>query len=113
MAQTKKRRIPRKRRKVVEQDLLDQLERNGTYGAYYVDLVADYMALWDIKNWLIEDIAKRGVAVEYQNGREQWGTKKNDSIAELNKTNAQMLKILQNLGIKPTGKSGDDPDEEM
>ena len=43
MTQAKKRRIPRKRRRAVEQDLLDQLERNGTYGAYYVDLVTDYM----------------------------------------------------------------------
>jgi phage terminase small subunit len=112
MTQAKKRRIPRKRRRAVEQDLLDQLERNGTYGAYYVDLVTDYMSLWDIKTALVADIEERGVAVKYQNSATQWGIKKNDSIAELNKTNAQMLKILQNLGIKPTAP-GDDPDEEM
>jgi len=97
MTQAKKRRIPRKRRKAVEQDLLDQLERNGTYGAYYIDLVKDYMALWDVKNALIADIKERSVSVKYQNSATQWGFKKNDSVPELVRVNGQMLKILQQL----------------
>lgn len=101
-------------RKAIEQDLLDQLERNGTYGGHYLDLVRVYLALWDIKNELIKDIKERGVAVKYQNGPNQWGHKKNESISELNKTNAQMLKILRELGLKPRDKAGDEPDgEEM
>lgn len=36
----------------------------------------------------------------YQNGQNQWGYKKNDSVNELAKTNAQMLKILTQLNIK-------------
>jgi len=100
------------RRVAVEKDLLDQLDRMDTDTAYYKDLISDYMALWDIKNELIKDIKDRGVTAKYQNGPNQWGYKKNESIAELNKTNAQMLKILQNLGIKPTAP-GDDPNEEM
>lgn len=100
-------------RKSIKQDLLDQLERNGVYGAHFTDLVADYMNLWDIKNGLIKDIKTRGVSVEYQNGANQWGHKKNDSISELNKTNAQMLKILSELGIKAVKYTEDDIDEEM
>ena len=99
----------------IKQDLLDQLDRQGIYGKHYVDLVNDYMALWDIKNKLIKDIKKRGVSVYWCNGGGQEGYKKNDSIAELNKTNAQMLKILSELGLK--ARSMDpadfDPDEEM
>lgn len=97
----------------IKKDLLDQLERNGVYGKHYLDLINDYMALWDIKNKLIKDIKERGVVAKYQNGENQWGYKKNDSIAELNKTNGQMLKILNELGLKAGAATGDDPDEEM
>lgn len=98
----------------IKNDLINQLERNGVFGRHYLDLINDYMALWDIKNKLIKDIKARGVMVKYQNGEYQWGHKKNDSISELNKTNAQMLKILNELGLKAgAAGSGDDPDEEM
>jgi phage terminase small subunit len=98
----------------IKNDLLDQLERKGIYGNHYLDLINDYMALWEIKNKLIKDIKARGVSVFWCNGGGQEGYKKNDSIAELNKTNAQMLKILNELGLKATSSgSVDDPDEEM
>ena len=61
---------------------------------------------------LIADIKKRGAIVEYNNGGGQKGQKKNDSIDQRIKVNAQMLKILDSLGIKPVGDdSGDDEDE--
>lgn len=98
----------------IRHDLIDQLERNGVYGSHYLDLIEDYMALWTIKNKLIADIRRRGVAVEYQNGPNQWGSKKNDSIAELNKTSAQMLRILNELGLRATDfEAVDSDDEEM
>lgn len=86
----------------IRKDLLDQLERNGVYGKFYIDLVDDYMALWDIKNKLIADIKHRGVTVTWNNGGGQCGSKKNDSVGELHKTNAQMLRILNDLGLKAT-----------
>lgn len=97
----------------IKEDLLDQLDRQGIVGKQYTDLVNDYMAMWDIKNKLIADIKKRGVSVEYQNGPNQRGYKKNESISELNKTNAQMLKILKELGISATPSLANDDDEEM
>lgn len=97
--------------KEIKKDLLDQLERNGIYGKQFKDLVEDYMSLWIVKNLLIEDINIRGVSVVYNHGGGQSGYKKNDSVAELNKTNAQMLKLLNELGIKATVvDSGDDDD---
>ena len=93
-------------RNEIKEDLLKQLETNGTYGKHYVDLIDDYMALWDIKNRLIEDIKIRGVSVAWNNGKQE-GMKKNDSISELNKTNAQMLKLLSELGLKPLPKADD------
>lgn len=98
-------------RKNIKQDLLDQLERQGVYGSHYLDLVNDYMALWDVKNALIADIKERGVNTKYQNGANQWGYKKNDSVVELSRTNAQMLKLLSELGLKATKFEADDADD--
>lgn len=94
----------------IRQDLLDQLERNGTVGRYYTDLVDDYMDMWITKSLLVEDIQSRGVIVTYNNGGGQSGAKKNDSIEQRIKINAQMLKLLDSLGIKPSQTDGE-PDE--
>lgn len=96
----------------IKQDLLDQLDRNGTTGKYYTDLVGDYMDLWVTKCMLVEDIQSRGVSVVYDNGGGQKGRKKNDSVEQRIKVNAQMLKLLTELGIRPAQSDGD-PYEEM
>lgn len=100
-------------KKEIKQDLLDQLDRNGTTGKYYIDLVDDYMDLYDTKEKLIKDIKERGVTCKYQNGENQWGYKKNDSVDQLLKVNQQMLKLLDALGIKPSQDGDADGDEEM
>lgn len=98
-------------REQIKRDLLDQLERNGTVGTYYADMITDYMKLWDTKNRLIADIEARGVTVESVT---RYGTniKRNDSVGDLLKTNAQMLKLLDSLGIRPAQTDGDE-DAEM
>lgn len=93
---------------VIRKDLLDQLDRNGIYGKQFKDLVEDYMSLWIVKNLLIDDIKARGVSIKWNNGGGQTGFKKNDSVGELNKTNAQMLKLLTELGIKANVTKNDD-----
>jgi phage terminase small subunit len=98
----------------IKTDLLDQLDRNGTTGKYYTDLVNDYMDMWVTKCLLVDDIQRRGVTIKYDNGGGQKGTKKNDSIEQRIKINAQMLKLLSELGIKPSQQDGDaDAEEEM
>nr|WP_156990520.1 P27 family phage terminase small subunit [Caproicibacter fermentans] len=89
----------------IQQDLLDQLERNGTVGAYYTDMITDYMKLWDTKNRLIADIEARGVTVESVT-QAGINIKRNDSVGDLLKTNAQMLKLLDSLGIRPAQTDG-------
>ena len=54
------------------------------------------------------EIRDRGVVVTYDNGGGQKGIKKNDSIDQRIKVSAQMLKILDSLGIKPTESEVDD-----
>lgn len=99
-----------KKRQKIEKDMLEQLKNQEVEGEHYKDLVRDYMALWDIKNALIKDIEKKGVSIKYKNGKDQWGYKKNDSVPELNKVSAQMLKILSELGLKPSPVGNDDND---
>lgn len=94
----------------IKKDLLEQLELNGTLGAFYTDLIDDYMDFWITKCMLIEDIHERGTVVDYDNGGGQKGKKKNDSIDQLIKVNAQMLKMLSDLGIKPSDSGGGDDD---
>lgn len=98
-------------KKQIKQDLLDQLDRNGTHGDYYRDLVEDYMTLWETKNALTKDIGARGVVVEYISNTGQINMKKNESVGELLKVNAQMTKLLDALGITPAQVIGDDDDE--
>jgi len=99
-----------KKRKKIKKDMLEQLKNQGVTGEHYKDLINDYMSLWDIKNELIKDIEEKGVSIKYQNGKNQFGYKKNDSIPELNKVSAQMLKILSELGLKPSPAEEDDND---
>jgi len=97
----------------IRSNLLKSLDKKLIIGQVYLDLIEDYMAMWDIKNGLIADIQERGVSVFWQNSETQQGYKKNDSIAELNKTNAQMLKILNELGLKAEPQQRTDPDDEL
>lgn len=96
--------------KDIKKDLLEQLKRNGIIGKYYIDLVNDYMDLWVTKSLLVEDIQTRGVQVSYDNGGGQSGKRKNDSIDQRLKVNAQMLKLLTEIGINPTQSYADEDD---
>lgn len=106
----------------IRKDLLNQLVRIGADIALYTDLVRDYMEFWVTKCLLEDDIRTRGVTVLYNNGGGQKGRKKNDSVELKIKVTMQMLKILDDLGIKamntmpmpssesPQRDSGDDDD---
>ena len=96
----------------IKHDLIDQLERQGIYGAQYLDLIDDYMKLYDIKNKLIAD-AKKNPYTEWRNSETSFGRKKNDSIDQAVKVNQQMLKILAFLNIKPSTHEEMFDDDEM
>ena len=100
--------------KEIRKSLLQQLEDSNNNTAYFIGLVNDYMRLYVIKNQLADDVEERGVVCKYQNGKDQWGYKRNDSVGELNKVSAQMLKILAQLKIKPKEiEQVDDDDDEL
>lgn len=93
-------------RKRIEHDLNAQLKENNIVGNHYFDLVQDYLALWDVKCQLIDDIETNGVRIVGK-----YGPKANPSISELNKTNGQMLKILSELDLRPVATEGGGDDD--
>lgn len=98
--------------KRIRENLLEQLKKNGNQTEYYTDFVGDYVSMWTTKELLKADIEERGVKVRYENGGGQCGYKKNESVEQLVKINAQMLKLLAELGITPSKEicGGDDDD---
>jgi P27 family predicted phage terminase small subunit len=100
------RKTSKAQRKRIEDDLMKQLNEKFIAGEHYHDLVQDYLCLWDLKNELIDDIEEEGVKVSGMHG-----PKSNPAINDLNKTNAQMLKILSDLGLKASPESGDGDDD--
>lgn len=97
----------------IRKDFLKELELRDMKQTYYISLVDDYISLWKIKNNLLQDINDRGVSVMYNNGGGQSGFKKNDSVPELNKTIAQMLKLLSELGLRGADIKAVEEDEEL
>ena len=103
-----------KKYKEIEMDLRLQMESNGTIGKQFDDLIDDYMTMYVTKCLLSDDIKKRGTIVRYDNGGGQFGHKKNEAVDMFNKTNAQMLKLLGELGLKAnTAIGGGDLNDDL
>ena len=84
----------------IEKSLIEQLEAQGKATKYAIDLVGDYMRYYDVKKILFEDIAKNGLRIKLVNGNGFETEKPNESVPNLNKITATMLKILAELGLK-------------
>jgi hypothetical protein len=97
--------------RTIKASLVDQLVRSGNDTAYFMDLVEDYMKMYIIKELANADLLENGVTVEWRNSETQYGRKKNDSVDQILKTNQQMIKLLDMLGIKP--EDGIEYDEEL
>ena len=109
----KKRRLCGKERKIYE-SLKEQLICNDNFNDYTEDLLLDYITMYHTKTMLADDIIEKGVSMQYDNGGGQKGTKNNSNVDAFNRTNAQMLKLLDALGLKPSKmiKPAGDPDDD-
>ena len=87
--------------KAIRESLVYQIERRGNAAAHFYDLIDDYIALVGVKNKLEADIKTRGVTVDKVLGDGRVVYTKNESVGELVKVNAQMVKLLEYLKIKP------------
>lgn len=82
------------------ESLISQLEKKQADISCFLDLIDDYMALYDIKKKLKTDIKKRGVSYEAQSASGKATIiKQNQSVKDLVAVNKQMLMILDKLGL--------------
>ena len=98
--------------RTIRSSLKDQLERSGNDLPHFLSMIEDYMGMYITKELCKADITERGVSVTSIGSTGQYVTKKNESVDLLLKTNQQMIKLLDMLGIKPGAGPGAD-DEEM
>jgi hypothetical protein len=105
--------VSKERRQRIEESLLEQLEMKGADMDHFVDLVEDYMSLWDVKNDLLEDIKERGVMYRDFSSVGIEMMKNNPSVRELVGINRQMLSILKDLDINTKTVALFNDDDEM
>ena len=86
--------------KEIKESLVKQLKLRGMNAEFYKDLVDDYVYYWSLKKKLIADIRKKGIRYEAINGNGVSVEKANESVVNLQKTTATMLKILADLKLK-------------
>ena len=67
---------------------------------FYMDMIDDYVYYWSLKKRLITDIRAKGIRYETINGNGVTVEKANESVVNLQKTTATMLKILADLKLK-------------
>lgn len=91
--------------KQLRKDMVEDLEARGLVSQPYMDKVDEYMSLWSLRRMLEQDIADRGVYLEYQNGANQKGTTDNKSVEKLVRVSSQMLSIWAALGFREQANS--------
>lgn len=84
----------------IKRSMLEQLKLQNKTSDFYQDLVNDYIDYWSIKKKLITDIRKNGIRYKTINGNGIEVEKTNDSVTNLTKVTAAMLKILKDLNLR-------------
>lgn len=99
-------------RALIKADLLEQLNHQKKTGKHFVDLVDDYIFLYDTKKKMQKDIKKSGLRYKTVNGNGIEIDKPNENVQSILKVSAQMLKILSELGLQEPSinNGGDDSD---
>ncbi|UBH10603.1 P27 family phage terminase small subunit [Macrococcus armenti] len=96
------------KRQRVKKSLFNQLKVKWLVDDHYIDMVYDYLRLWDLKEKLFEAIDEYGITVPTK-----YGPKSNPAISDLHKTNQQMIKLLDSMGLKAQPVEEDDDDDDF
>lgn len=97
----------------IKEDLKDQLVAQNKFGTQFDDMISDYLYFIELKERLQQDLDINGFRYKTTGGNGFTTYKANESYERLLKTNAQMLKILQDLDLKAPDQEnpGDDDDD--
>lgn len=98
------------KKEAIKEDLKNQLMSQNKFGKQFDDMIEDYLYLVGLKEILQRDIAENGIRYKTTGGNGFTSYKPNESCERLLKTNAQMLKILQDLELKAPEEAGDGDD---
>ena len=97
------------KRESIKNSLGKQLAMMSASKDHYVDLINDYMGMWDVKNALFADIKLRGVTYKDVSSVGIEMQKNNPSVKELVTVNKQMLSVLKELGLSTANaRSGEE-----
>ena len=96
----------------IENSLLEQLAMLGAMKEHYIDLIRDYMGLWETKTELRKDIEEEGVSYKEYSSTGNLVKKNNPSVKDFVMVNKQMLSLLKELGIS-TANVGDGEGDEL
>ena len=99
-------------KKEIKDDLLEQLEAQGKYQNYYLDLIEDYMKYYYLKRKCQRDIKEKGLRYEVVSGNGFKSEKPNESVQNLMKITTTMLKILDELGLQNPINTSDNSDDD-
>lgn len=102
-----------KKTEIIRKDLKEQLLSQNKFGKQFEDMIEDYIFFVKLKDGLQYDIECNGLRYRTMTGNGYPVDKPNESVQNLVKINAQMLKILQDLELKapddgPKEGEGDD-----
>lgn len=86
-------------RKEIQKSLKEQLTAKGADIDLFNDQIQDYMALWDLKEQLKDDIIENGLRLNYSTANGGKAEKDNPSVKQLPLINKQMLMLLKQLDI--------------
>lgn len=96
------------------ESLVLQLKKKQADISCFLDLLDDYMALYDIKKKLKADIKKRGVSYETTSASGKANIiKQNQSVKDLVAVNKQMLMILDKLELTTGQTIKEDIDDKL
>lgn len=98
------------KKEAIKEDLENQLITQNKFGKQFDDMIQDYLYFVELKERLQHDLEINGIRYRTTGGNGFTTFKPNESYERLLKTNAQMLKILQDLELKAPdeGGGGDD-----
>ena len=98
---------------LIKEDLKDQLIDQNKLGHQYDDLLDHAVYLFELKDKLQNDINKNGIRIKTMTGNGYEKEYDNKSVDKLLKVSAQLMKVLNDLGLKePTVDTGGENNDE-
>ena len=92
----------------IKESLIKQLETKGANVAHFIDLIYDYLQLYETKKKLQTDIKKRGVSYKTTSASGYEIIKQNQSVKDVVAVEKQMLSILKEMGLTTDAPTGND-----